>query len=220
MRKLLYAVLGIIAICACENETYESGDTNRSYFIAEFVDIKVKASLIQTIINDSDVSLPFESGLKIKNDNAPEDTTYRMLLYYNKVGNNPITIMNNAAVRVFSTEEESAATTTKRDPLSVKAVWQSANNKYINFTLGLATGETPSQNKKHGLSMVIDSVKQVTPSTKRYHYSLRHEQPEAPGYYTAEAYFSLPLAPYSTGDEIEITMPDKSGTTVKSFKKK
>lgn len=220
MKKLLYTIFGIIAICACNNETYESGDNDRSYLMAEWVDMEVKGTLIQTIINDNDESLPFESGLKIKGDNAPEDTTYRMLLYYNKVGTKPISIISNVMVRLFNPEEEAAATTSKRDPLSVMAVWQSANNKYINFTLGLATGEIPSQNKKHGLSMVIDSVKQVTPSTKRYHYSLRHEQPETPGYYTAEAYISLPLAPYSTGDEIEITMPDKSGSTVKSFKKK
>lgn len=209
---LLALVLGL---GACTVDTYKSGDNAMSYMTAEMVDMKVKDRDVISIVNDSNIALPFKKGLSVSQQLARPDTIYRLLMYYNRVGNQPITIYGNDMVSVVKPVQPDAAKTTKTDPVVLKSAWMSYNGKYLNMSLGLIGGV--SDGKTHLIDITNDGCQKDAEGNDCYRFSLRHDQNGIPQYYTSDCFLSLPLADYTPGTHITLAITTSEGTKEKEF---
>lgn len=218
MKKLAYILLLMVVLAACTSDAYETGDTSLSYMRADMVDVRVVDKAVKSIVMDDDTSLPFTSSLVISNAKEGVDTTYRMMLYYNKVEKAPIEMLSNQPVMVFSTSGKADGEARKTHPLTLTSAWVSENGKYVNLSLGLKMG-AKDENVKQKIGVVQDSVKLLENGNNHYFLTLCHDQNDIPQFYTQQQYVSISLRDCKVGDVISVDVNTYEGRVQRSFEK-
>lgn len=206
-------------MASCTVEPYESGDTSLSYLMAEMVDMHVVGREIKSIVTDSDERLAVSSSYLLPENMEHRDTTYRMMLYYNKEGNKPIELKSLRRAHVVKASDKQSSLTIHDDPVKLISVWKAQNSSYINMSLGLMVGNAENEDAVHKVGLVINSVETMADGSKTYYLTLHHDQDSIPEYYTQTVYLSVPLKEYSAGDRICIRMNTYSGWIEKIFTK-
>ncbi|MDO4991781.1 MAG: NigD-like C-terminal domain-containing protein [Prevotellaceae bacterium] len=186
-------VVAFLLMVSCTVEPYESGDSSLSYLKAEMVDMRVMGKGVQSILSDEDEQLCVSSAFQLPQKMERNDTIYRMMLYYNKVGEAPIEIKSMRLAHVVNPAKKDKALTLADDPLKLISVWKAKNSTYLNLSLGLMIGN--------------------------HYLTLHHDQDGIPEYYTQTAYVSIPMKEYAKGDKISIRMNTYSGWIEKIFAK-
>ena len=204
-------------MASCTVEPYESGDTSLSYLMAEMVDMHVVGREIKSI--DSDERLAVSSSYLLPEKMEHRDTTYRMMLYYNKEGNKPIELKSLRRAHVVKASDKQSSLTIHDDPVKLISVWKAQNGSYINMSLGLMVGNAENEDAVHKVGLVVNSVETMADGSKTYYFTLHHDQDSIPEYYTQTVYISVPLKEYSAGDRICIRMNTYSGWIEKIFTK-
>lgn len=204
---------------SCTVEPYETGDTSLSYLMAEMVDMHVVGKEIKSIVTDSDERLAVSSSYLLPEKMEHRDTTYRMMLYYNKEGNKPIELKSLRRAHVVKASDKQSSLTIHDDPVKLISVWKAQNSSYINMSLGLMVGNAENEDAVHKVGLVINSVETMADGSKTYYFTLHHDQDSIPEYYTQTVYLSVPLKEYSAGDRICIRMNTYSGWIEKIFTK-
>lgn len=204
---------------SCTVEPYESGDTSLSYLMAEMVDMHVVGREIKSIVTDSDERLAVSSSYLLPEKMEHRDTTYRMMLYYNKEGNKPIELKSLRRAHVVKASDKQSSLTIHDDPVKLISVWKAQNSSYINMSLGLMVGNVENEDAVHKVGLVVNSVETIADGSKTYYLTLHHDQDSIPEYYTQTVYLSVPLKEYSAGDRICIRMNTYSGWIEKIFTK-
>jgi len=223
MKKITIACLTCMAafLYACTAENYETGDGDLSYLRADFVEVHTnsKAELVNAMTDDGD-SLIFSSPLKVKWATT-KDSTYRALLYYNKVKDKvtPFSVNSVGVPKVVPTSQIKDSVI--MDPLTWESAWQSKNNQYLNLGLIIKTGVEEGVDKRHLIGVVCDTVMKRLDGTHEIHLRLYHHQNGVPLYYSSSFYMSIPVgrlpkAP-KEGDEIVFTMNTFEGKVEKRF---
>lgn len=210
MRKgagILFMALLLLTAC--------SGDdgSDMATFCADVCNVNTAAEgVVVSCVLDDDRQLAFTQPLKLNWTTTP-DSTYRALLYYNKVeGKNEVEPIN--AIKVFTLVPLDPSKLedlyNKRDPLEVVAVWFSKNGKHLNLRLKLKSGfmEKP---QPHILGLACDSVCRQN-NGKHYYYSICHSQNGVPADYSVDAYASVPTDSLGKGDVLTLTIPSWKGT--------
>ena len=206
-------------MASCTVEPYESGDTSLSYLMAEMVDMHVVGREIKSIVTDSDERLAVSSSYLLPEKMEHRDTTYRMMLYYNKEGNKPIELKSLRRAHVVKPSDKQSSLTIHDDPVKLISVWKAQNSSYINMSLGLMVGNVENEDAVHKVGLVVNSVETIADGSKTYYLTLHHDQDSIPEYYTQTVYLSVPLKEYSAGDRICIRMNTYSGWIEKIFTK-
>lgn len=206
-------------MASCTVEPYESGDTSLSYLMAEMVDMHVVGREIKSIVTDSDERLAVSSSYLLPEKMEHRDTTYRMMLYYNKEGNKPIELKSLRRAHVVKASDKQSSLTIHDDPVKLISVWKAQNSSYINMSLGLMVGNVENEDAVHKVGLVVNSVETIADGSKTYYLTLHHDQDSIPEYYTQTVYLSVPLKEYSAGDRIYIRMNTYSGWIEKIFTK-
>ena len=206
-------------MASCTVEPYESGDTSLSYLMAEMVDMHVVGREIKSIVTDSDERLAVSSSYLLPEKMEHRDTTYRMMLYYNKEGNKPIELKSLRRAHVVKASDKQSSLTIHDDPVKLISVWKAQNSSYINMSLGLMVGNVENEDAVHKVGLVVNSVETIADGSKTYYLTLHHDQDAIPEYYTQTVYLSVPLKEYSAGDRIYIRMNTYSGWIEKIFTK-
>ena len=204
---------------SCTVEPYETGDTSLSYLMAEMVDMHVVGREIKSIVTDSDERLAVSSSYLLPEKMEHRDTTYRMMLYYNKEGNKPIELKSLRRAHVVKASDKQSSLTIHDDPVKLISVWKAQNSSYINMSLGLMVGNVENEDAVHKVGLVVNSVETIADGSKTYYLTLHHDQDSIPEYYTQTVYISVPLKEYSAGDRICIRMNTYSGWIEKIFTK-
>ena len=204
---------------SCTVEPYETGDTSLSYLMAEMVDMHVVGREIKSIVTDSDERLAVSSSYLLPEKMEHRDTTYRMMLYYNKEGNKPIELKSLRRAHVVKASDKQSSLTIHDDPVKLISVWKAQNSSYINMSLGLMVGNVENEDAVHKVGLVVNSVETIADGSKTYYLTLHHDQDSIPEYYTQTVYLSVPLKEYSAGDRIYIRMNTYSGWIEKIFTK-
>ena len=204
---------------SCTVEPYETGDTSLSYLMAEMVDMHVVGKEIKSIVTDSDERLAVSSSYLLPEKMEHRDTTYRMMLYYNKEGNKPIELKSLRRAHVVKASDKQSSLTIHDDPVKLISVWKAQNSSYINMSLGLMVGNAENEDAVHKVGLVVNSVETIADGSKTYYLTLHHDQDSIPEYYTQTVYLSVPLKEYSAGDRICIRMNTYSGWIEKIFTK-
>ena len=206
-------------MASCTVEPYETGDTSLSYLMAEMVDMHVVGREIKSIVTDSDERLAVSSSYLLPEKMEHRDTTYRMMLYYNKEGNKPIELKSLRRAHVVKASDKQSSLTIHDDPVKLISVWKAQNSSYINMSLGLMVGNVENEDAVHKVGLVVNSVETIADGSKTYYFTLHHDQDSIPEYYTQTVYLSVPLKEYAVGDRICIRMNTYSGWIEKIFTK-
>lgn len=206
-------------VVSCTVDPYESGDTSLSYLTAEMVDMHVVGREVRSIVTDADEQLAVSSSYRLPENMEHRDTTYRMMLYYNKEGNKPIELKSLRRAYVVKTSDKQSSLTLHDDPVKLISAWKAQNSSYINLSLGLMVGNAENEDAIHKLGIVVDSVEAMSDGSKTYYLTLHHDQDSIPEYYTQTVYVSVPLKECAVGDRICIKMNTYSGWIEKIFVK-
>lgn len=191
---------------ACTNSAYEEGDGSLSHTTAEMVDVTINNGIVTGIQTDNGGALTVSLGQTF--DEIKNDTVVRCMLYYNKVGQQPIELITYKQVLVLTPASDKFVP--QYDPVKLTSIWKANTGKYVNMQVGIMTGKSYGQ--KQGIALVQDSVSQQ--GKGRVYYSLAHAQNDLPQYYTQDVYLSIPWA---AQDTVSVTITTYDGTAMHTF---
>ena len=215
----IWVLVVTFLVVSCTVDPYETGDTSLSYLKAEMVDMHVVGREVRSIVTDADERLSVSSSFLLPEKIEHRDTTYRVMLYYNKVGNKPIELKSMRQAYVVRPSDRQSSLTLKDDSVKLISAWKAQNGNYLNLSLGFMTGNMDDDGAVHKLGLVVDAVETMGDGSRTYYLIFHHDQDSIPEYYTQTVYLSIPLKDYAIGDRICIKMNTYSGCIEKSFVK-
>lgn len=213
MKLSRFIILALPLLAACSSDGYETGDSALSYMRADFVEAHTVASgQFDSALTDDGESLTL-SPQATASWASKADTTYRALLYYNKVEGEstvqPIQMVRVIAARYARTERSD---TLKTDPVTFQSMWRSKNGKYLNIGLYVKTGaDGEGSIGIQTLGMRLDSVGTAADGGRVAYITLTHNQNNVPQYYSSRAYVSLPLEGDDRQSSFHVTINTYSG---------
>ena len=220
MKKLLLLSLYCLFF-GCTTEEYESGDGELSYLRADFVMAYADAQKkISTAITDEGEQLTLCKSLTPKWAEKG-DSTYRALLYYNKVEGEvePVSIVSVSVPKVRKTSDIKEKIYT--DPVTFESAWKSTNSSFVNLGLQVKTGTADGVDTKQVIGMLCDTIIQREDGYKEIALRLYHRQNGVPEYYSAGLYVSIPFdrlpCDIKKGDVVSITINTYKGEVRKEF---
>lgn len=201
------------ALLSCTVDAYEKGEGDYSLLTAELVEASVNSSkqVTQVITDDAQLltlTQPFTAKWV-----ARPDTTYRALLYYNRVGAAKAEVVNMGAVSVlYPLNADSLKKGMKADPLYVESIWQSRNGRYLNMQLRLLTGQVANDSIRQSIGI----VKAKGSTSTHQQLQLYHDQGGQPEYYSSSVVVSLATNSLSA-DTVTITVNTYDGPFVRTL---
>lgn len=204
MNKVLPALFLSLAVLlsACSSDAYDSGDGPLSYMCADMAMARVGGDgMVHSVAIDGHdmqaVARPFKCEWMEK-----EDTAYRTMLYYNKVGDEtaltPVDVITAGRVLVTSMLDSGYPDENLgHAPLAVKSGWISGNGSllWLNLEVEVLTGKSDAQDAGHVIACRLNSLS-TDEHGVTYSVSLHHDRGSDPQYYTVTAFVSVPLAQY------------------------
>lgn len=208
------------SLLSCETDSYESGDGKYSNLRADFADVHTNGNAqFYGFMTDEGDSLTFAEPKTYKWATTA-DSTYRALVYYNKV-EGKADVVSVSSVSVPNIYPIWKLKEMKTDPVTLESSWLSPNRRYANLGINLMTGTEDGKNDRQVLGMFCDTLLVHGNGHRHLQLSLYHDQNGVPQYYTSRGYVSIPLQkhPYQlgTGDTLSVTVNTYDGPVVKTF---
>ena len=206
-RKWFVACSVLLLLASCNYTDYETGDGELSYMRADYADIVVEQGRVVSILTDDNVNLTVPESFSYS---EKKDTMLRRLLYYKQGGSGEaIQLVGqknvNVIIPLMWKGQEGAPT----DPLTLTAVWMSANNHYLNMQVGIKVGSSETE-AVQSIMLRCDSVS--TYGSGAMWLTLCHDQGNMPQYYTRELLFSIPANVLP--DTVNLKVNTYSGVTI------
>ena len=193
MRIAPYLAAAALALAACDNDSYNTGDGRYSYMSTDFVEAHTAAkATVDRIVTDEGVALQLSPAITAAwADKA--DTTYRALLYYDyHEGATTVRPRSISQVPVLSPIQTARPDTLHTDPLTLVSTWKSTSGKYLNLRLSVKTGT--SDDGTLGRQTIGVRCDTLTDNGRDHLvFTLLHNQNGVPQYYSATAFASIPL---------------------------
>lgn len=217
MRRLLFSMISLmVVLVSCEQDSYEKGEGEYSLLRGDFCEIGINSDLQATsaITDDLDqmtLKEPYSAKWITK-----ADTTYRCILYYNKVKTEAEVVSIAqvpcpAIVPLYEFEDE-----VRTDPVSFESMWLSKSGKYLNLSFLLKTGVSEDTTAVQHLAFVADTLLVNPDNTRTLYLRLHHDQGDVPEYYSTQAYASL-LTDKMPADSVRLTVNTYTGLIVKTL---
>lgn len=216
MPAALFAVLS-----SCTQDAYEKGEGDYSLMRGDFAEVQIgTAKEMVSVTTDDGDFLALREPKKAKWVDVP-DTTYRCLLYYNKVKDasgqawaDILSISQVPCPRIIPLSEFDRKL--KTDPVKFESLWLSRSGKYLNISLLLMAGSTYDNAAVHQLSFVTDTLLVHPDSRSTLHVTLYHDQSNVPEYYSVQSYVSL-LTDSISADSVRFWINTYAGPVVKTI---
>ena len=210
MKKFLQLIVIITVLCSCSKDAYEKGEGKYSLMRGDFAEAIVNSSKQVTgiITDDGDeftLTVPYTAKWV-----TTADTTYRCMLYYNKMADKAEVLSMGQVPCVGITPLSKFDHRLVTDPVKFESTWMSKSGRYLNLSLLLKTGVTDDSTAVQNLAIVSDTV--IThPDNKRIrHLILHHDQANVPEYYSTQVYISIPTQRIDA-DSVRISINSYSG---------
>ena len=172
MLTMVAALVSLLVVSACEHDFYETGDSELSYLHTDFVEARTnELGAFVSAKTDDGEELTLSPAVKEQWATRP-DTTYRALLYYDRVEKGVTTSFALNSVLVLRPHLTFDLASVRTDPLGFESLWMSKNRKYLNLTLVL----------------------------RKFYLRLYHSQNRVPEYYSKRVYTSIPLTGLTPND--------------------
>ena len=212
MKKLIVFV-AVCLLCACTKDAYDKGEGEYSLLRGDFAEAFINSSkLVTKVVTDDGDELaltePFKAGWV-----STADTTYRCMLYYNKVDNQ---------VEVYSMRQVPCLTVHNlpdfevplvTDPVTFESTWMSKNGRYLNVSILIKTGVTDDTTAIQSLGFVSDTIITHPDNKKIRHIIMHHDQGKVPEYYSTQVYMSIPTEKIDA-DSVRISINSYDGEVV------
>ena len=210
MKKFLQLIVIITVLCSCSKDAYEKGEGKYSLMRGDFAEAIVNSSKQVTgiITDDGDeftLTAPYTAKWV-----TTADTTYRCMLYYNKMADKAEVLSMGQVPCVGIAPLSKFDHRLVTDPVKFESTWMSKSGRYLNLSLLLKTGVTDDSTAVQNLAIVSDTV--IThPDNKRIrHLILHHDQANVPEYYSTPVYISIPTQRIDA-DSVRISINSYSG---------
>lgn len=214
MKKLIYAA--ILLLVACQTDSYDKGEGQYSLMQGDFADLIVNGQKQGVSFHtDEGDSYQLTTPLTAKWI-ATADTTYRAIIYYNKVADHQAEPVAVGTVVTLTPIEHWRFKEQPQDPLGFESAWIAKNGKYLNIGLLMKTGRIDDEELPHNIGLAQDTVIVNADNTKTAYYRLLHSQNGIPQYYTNRRYVSI-LLPQALPDTIHFQLETYEGTVKKTF---
>ena len=210
MKKFLQLIVIITVLCSCSKDAYEKGEGKYSLMRGDFAEAIVNSSKQVTgIITDDGDEFTLIAPYTAKWVTTA-DTTYRCMLYYNKMADKAEVLSMGQVPCVGITPLSKFDHRLVTDPVKFESTWMSKSGRYLNLSLLLKTGVTDDSTAVQNLAIVSDTV--IThPDNKRIrHLILHHDQANVPEYYSTPVYISIPTQRIDA-DSVRISINSYSG---------
>lgn len=216
MKRLLPFCLLALSLFSCEMDNYEKGEGKYSQMLADFADMTVDAQKqgISFVTDDGD-AYRFEEPYTAKWIQTA-DTTYRTIIYYNKVKNAQAKVIAAGTVPTLIPHEHWKMKEQPEDPVGFESAWLSKSGKYLNMGLLLKSGYIDDEEGLHTIGLVQDTVLVNGDQTRTAYYRFLHDQGDTPEYYTNRKYISI-LVPQERPDTIRLTITTYEGVIERQF---
>ena len=216
--RFLCETIALLALCACVNDPYESGDGKYSYLRADFGEIRTGASTVALgAVTDEGETLTFASPYTVSWA-LKADTIYRSRIYYDKQDDGKTTPQAISRVPVVKIYETTRPDTLKYDPVTFESAWVSKSGKYLNVGFFIKTGQAEGIDAVQTVGVMQEAVVDEGGVTT-LRLKLFHDQKGVPEYYSSRAFISIPLKDVSA-DNIILSVPtyNEGWTTVQPSK--
>ena len=219
MRKLFYIVssflfpLSSFLFFSCTQDAYEKGEGEYSLVRGDFAEAVVNSSKQVTKIVTDDGDELFLTSPYTAKWVAKADTTYRCMLYYNKVdGKAEIVSMGQVpCVGVYPLSQFDKEF--KTDPVKFESTWMSKTGRYLNLSIQVKTGTTDDTAVVQSLAVVSDTLITHPDGKQIRNLILHHDQGNVPQYYSTQVYFSVPTDRIDA-DSVRISINSYDGEVV------
>jgi hypothetical protein len=215
-KTLIYSALALLFL-SCERESYETGQGTYSLMQADFAELTINTQQQATsFLTDEGEQYTLTTPATASWIQRP-DTTYRAIIYYNKVAKGQAEKITMGALGVLRPIEHWRFKEEPQDPLGVESVWLTKNGKYINLGLLLKNGRIDDEEGIHAVALAQDTVLTNPDLTRTAYYHLLHDQGDAPEYYTNRRFISI-LLPQDRPDSVQLSIKTYNGTFKKQIK--
>ena len=219
MKKLFRLLVIITVNCqlstliSCTQDAYEKGEGEYSLLRGDLVKAVVNSNkqVAKIITDDGDemlVTSPYTAKWIAK-----ADTTYRCMLYYNKVeGKAEVVSMGQvpcAAIVPLSKFEKEL----KTDPVKFESTWMSKTGRYLNLSIQVKSGVTDDTTAVQSLAIVSDTLITHSDGKQIRNLILHHDQGNVPEYYSTQVYVSIPTNRIDA-DSVRISINSYDGEVV------
>lgn len=217
MRRLFFSMISLmVVLVSCEQDSYEKGEGEYSLLRGDFCEISINNDLQATsaVTDDLDqmtLKEPYSAKWITK-----ADTTYRCILYYNKVKTEAevvsiaqVPCLDIVPLNKFEDE-------VRTDPVNFESIWLSKSGKYLNLSFLLKTGVSEDTTAVQHLAFVADTLLVNPDNTRTLYLRLHHDQGDVPEYYSTQAYASL-LTDKMPADSVRLTVNTYTGLIVKTL---
>ena len=219
MRKLLSIVssfllpLSSFLFISCSQDAYDKGEGQYSWLRGDFAEAIVNSNQqVTKIVTDDGDELPLVKPYEAKWI-MKADTTYRCMLYYNKVDNQAEVVSMGqvpcANIALLSDFDKPLLT----DPVKFESTWMSKTGKYLNLSLQLKTGVTDDSTAAQSLAIVSDTLVKHADGKQICHLILYHDQGNVPEYYSTKVYLSIPTKRIDA-DSVRISINSYDGEVI------
>lgn len=213
--RYLWLIL-TMALFSCTTDSYDKGEGKYSLMQADFCELAVNGEKqgvsFQT---DEGESYLLKTPITTKWIETA-DTTYRAILYFNKVGDATAEAMAAGAVVTLHPIEHWRFKDEMQDPIGYESGWLSKNGKYLNLGLLMKTGRIDDEELPHSIGLAQDTVYTYDNGRSAAYYRLLHSQNGIPEYYTNRRYVSI-LLPQQCPDTIHFSMQTHEGLIDRTF---
>ncbi len=226
VKHLTYLLLMLLLI-SCSNESYDTGDGSLSNMRVDFVDaITNSYAQIYRVETDDNEVLDLTTPISVS-WTEEKDTTYRALLYYNKIasydGSYQAEAIAISQVQVLSiTPTKDFLQEIFLDPVNFVSIWKSKQGKYINLDFYIKVGILDQdQQNLQVLGVLYDGETLLEDGTRKVTLRLYHNQNSMPEYYSQEVYVSIMVDDIPTDlsqvDQVEFIINTYDGQITKTI---
>ncbi len=208
----------ILFLClSCETDSYEKGEGEYSLTQGDFADLSVDGQkrAVSFLTDDGDSYLldtPFTAQWI-----ATADTTYRTIIYYNKVKGDgshqspgKVSVIGATHIVTLQPADHKTFAEQPQDPVGLESCWLASSHRYLNLALLVKTGRISDEELPHNIALAQDTAISHSNGRQTVHYRLLHSQNGIPQYYTNRRYVSI-LLPQPVPDTICFSMRTSDG---------
>ena len=212
----LFTFLLILSLFSCETDSYEKGEGEYSLMQADFAELTVNATkqAVAFTTDDGDtyqLTVPFTAKWM-----QTADTTYRAIVYYNKVSEGQAEPMAAGTVLTLLPIEHWRYKVLPQDPVGLESAWLARKGKYLNLGLLVKSAYIDDEEPVQQIGLAQDTVYVRDDGRRTACYRLLHNQNDIPEYYTNRRYVSI-LLPNERPDTVRLVINTYDGVKEKTF---
>lgn len=218
MKRVFNLMAAVLLTAACTTDSYDKGEDTYSLMQADFVEVSTNADLqVTSFVTDDGLHYTLTAPATASWLSTP-DSTYRVILYYNKVSESTAEPVALGYVPTLRPREWWRIDgDIPEDPVGFESSWVSKSRRYLNLGILLRTGQVDGEDGIHTIGLVQDTIMVNDNHTRTAYYRFIHDQSGVPEYYTNRRYVSLFIPQTDNLDSIRLHIPTYDGSLEKIY---